>query len=195
MAVFRNTPFLLAVLVLVGQGSNGCSRAPLASSDELGRLREQYLLTEEPKGAVGVLDARSILDGNTESVTVVGRIGGTKNPWSTNHASFMIVDPTEDAGLTVDDDNDSSSPKNENSHHGHAGHDPETCPFCRHNDSAKTKGLAIVQFRDQAGDIVPVDAREIFDIDTNQMVVVTGQATVDALGNLVIAARGLYLRR
>ena len=50
-----------------------------------------YLLREEPAGATNVIQARhSAVDG--EPVLIVGRIGGSANPWIEGRAAFSIVD-------------------------------------------------------------------------------------------------------
>lgn len=51
----------------------------------------KYLLKKEPGGAKEVIDARkSVKDG--DEVVIVGRIGGSENPWIKGRAAFTIVD-------------------------------------------------------------------------------------------------------
>jgi hypothetical protein len=42
---------------------------------------------------------------------------------------------------------------------------------------------------------VPIDARNLFNVSEKQMVVVRGQAHVNTLGCLVVAANGIYIRK
>jgi hypothetical protein len=73
--------------------------------------------------------------------------------------------------------------------HEHAdGHD---CPFCTHNPA---NAQAIVQFVGVDGQTVPIDARELFGVREDQIVVVRGIARLQA-GMLVLNADGLYVRR
>src|SRR5688500_1528406 len=87
----------------------GCG--PAGVSPEVAQQRERYLLSEEPSGAVGVLDVREA-ESLPELVTLVGKIGGTTSPWSPGQASFVITDPSAAA----------------------EGHDDcgDDCPFCKH---------------------------------------------------------------
>ena len=77
------------------------------------------------------------------------------------------------------------------------GHDHENCPFCK----AKREGgkvpnpTAIVQIVDEEQKVLPIDARELFEVEEGDMVVVTGSAQVDAIGSLTLSAKGVYVRR
>ena len=144
------------------------------SDPETLSLRQQYLLEAEPDGATGVLDLRENLDEPVD-VVVVGQIGGVVDPWSPGLASFVIVDPI----AAIDGDGHSESCE---------------CPFCRESTDA-TEGLALVQFQDANGEVLPHDARKLFGLDKDHMVVVQGRAEMTDLGHVVVAARGLYIRR
>ena len=84
---------LAAAVVVVG-----CTRtdpapkntpAPIASEAAKGK----HLLASEPAGVKGVIDVRkSAKDG--DEVVVVGRIGGSKEPFTKGRVSFTIVDPS-----------------------------------------------------------------------------------------------------
>lgn len=71
----------------------GCSQqssTPTASSAVDG---SQYLAESEPEGAMGVIQVREkAKDG--DDVVIVGRIGGSENPWVQGQAAFTIVDPS-----------------------------------------------------------------------------------------------------
>lgn len=141
---------------------------------ELDTQRAKYLLADEPPGAVGVLDLRESISGD-QQVVVVGQIGGIADPWSRGQASFVIMDPValmEGEGHSENCD----------------------CPFC-HKSSEETEGLALVQFVDDSGEVLSVDAQRLFCVSKDQMVVVQGRAKLDQLGHLVVAAHGLYIRR
>jgi hypothetical protein len=148
----------------------GCNRVQA----EMAAARAQFLLAEEPADAQGVLDLRDA--GTTGDVVVVGRVGGVSQPWSKGQALFIISDPT--AG----DDG------------GHVCID-EGCPFCANKKQAENEAIAVVQFVDAQGRVLPLDARELFDLQTQQTVVVRGRAKIDELGSLILSANGLYIRR
>lgn len=52
----------------------------------------QYLFPEEPVGARGILDLRRENQVPPEVVIVVGRVGGSKDPFVPDRAAFTIVD-------------------------------------------------------------------------------------------------------
>jgi len=72
----------------------GCSRQqqpvePMAATPSPSGA--QYLLSEEPQDARDVIAVRETVQ-NEEAVVVVGRIGGSSDPWVEGRAAFSIVD-------------------------------------------------------------------------------------------------------
>lgn len=151
----------------------GCSAGDAALSPEFVQVRQQLLLTEEPENAIGILELREA--GLTDSeVVLLGRVGGVKEPWSPGRAAFVMSDPVAQIG---------------------ADHVCDGCAFCKQRKEEQIEPWAIVRFSDAQGQVLPVDARALLGIDESQTVVVRGQATVDSLGNLILAARDIYVRR
>ncbi|MCG8584078.1 MAG: hypothetical protein MI757_05140, partial [Pirellulales bacterium] len=108
-----------------------------------------------------------------------GRVGGRPNPFNKDQASFFMADPS----LALASDGK------------HACTD-KGCAYCSKSaDLAQQKMLALVQFVDEQGSVVPVDAAGLFDIKENDMIVVRGDAKIGDDGWLVITANGLYVRR
>ena len=136
------------------------------------------MLSEEPAGSIGILEARENEDALGE-VVLYGQIGSKNETWQEGKATFVITDPT-----ALHDEEDD-------------GHDHENCPFCK----AKREGgkvpnpTAIVQIVDEEQKVLPIDARELFEVEEGDMVVVTGSAQVDAIGSLTLSAKGVYVRR
>jgi hypothetical protein len=91
----RSCPFLLSLVIgLLTLG--GCSQGtpqntpPATSSSVDG---SKFLLTAEPSGGNDVIKAREAAkDGN--EIVIIGRIGGSANPWVDGRAAFSIVDPS-----------------------------------------------------------------------------------------------------
>jgi len=88
--------FLLAVcvgLIVV----NGCSQKPPTaaspSKSDSAVDGSKYLLNSEPGGAKGVIKVREEAK-DQDDVVIVGRIGGSENPWVEGRAAFLIVDPS-----------------------------------------------------------------------------------------------------
>jgi hypothetical protein len=111
-------------------------------------------------------------------VTVTGAIqAGRFEPWQTNQAAFVITD-LDLARPTAD--------------HGGADHDPSTCPFCKRRQQDPLLSTAWVQCLDAEGNVVAIDARKLFGLKENQVVVVQGNAHIDATNRLVITVDQLF---
>ena len=110
--------------------------------------------------------------------TLARQLSGDFTPWADGKAAFVISEAT----LPADD-------------HAHAdGHDPATCPFCRRR-AEKANVKALVQFCDDKGEPLAIDARKLLGVSEDQVVVVRGQGQLNDAGLLVIAANGIHLRR
>jgi hypothetical protein len=165
---------LIGLLVL-GICSIGCR--PGATADpKVAATRERVLMREEPSGAVTFVDARSQVADRPE-VTLVGRIGvPDQEPFVQGKAAFVI----RDAAGEVE--------------HGGPDHDPANCPFCKRKAS-QPEAMAVVQFLDDKGEVLPIDARELFDLSENARVVVQGKAQIVEPGALVVSAERLFVTR
>jgi hypothetical protein len=184
--------------------------------------RQQLVLQEEPEGVVGVLEARELVVGPDEGdaavgessddpstaantdvstkpaegpqeVVIIGKVGGVPNPWkqaqpdypwSPKQAQFVMADAA--AAAEVEDHS-----------HAHDHDDPDhDCPFCA--EGAASQVVAVVCFKDEAGQVIPIDARQLFELKGEETVVVRGKAHL--VGNakdgvLMVDADGLYVRR
>lgn len=155
----------------------GCEKTGKSASKSDLAERAKYLLTDEPDGAQSILSVREELaDG--ENYVLFGRVGGVPDPWSPGKAAFVIADPV--ALLELDSD-------------GHQCSDG--CAFCKKEKGHPARHLAMVRIVDKAGALVPVDARKLLDLETGDMVVVRGTVVQDKLGNLIVNADGVHVRR
>jgi hypothetical protein len=137
--------------------------------------RSKFILKEEPKDAIGVVDARAKAKDKGE-VVVVGRIGGRKNPWVKGAAAFSIVD---------------TSLKACNERPG------DTCPTpwdfcCEANLPKQTVFVTVVD--EKTGQTLREDARESLKLHELDTVVVQGKARRDKKGNITIAASKVFVR-
>ena len=82
---------LAAVLALGCSQETPPAKAPNASNASASVDGSRYLLDAEPEGAAGVIKARKDTEDDAE-IVVVGRIGGSENPWVEGQAAFTIVD-------------------------------------------------------------------------------------------------------
>jgi hypothetical protein len=172
----------LLVAMLFTLACGGCSQPAGISPLELAELRARFALSEEPAGVLPVLAAVDAMQANPtsansqEEVVVLGRIGGVKNPCDATRSVFVMTDPTSDIV-------------------GSSEHDGNCdCHFCQ-KSKADLPTLAIVELVDEQGQAYPYSVQQLADLAPDQMVVVRGRAKLDALGNLSVAASGVYVRR
>ena len=73
--------------------------------------------------------------------------------------------------------------------------DEPDCPHCAKNrQEKKLSATAVVDFLDEKGKSVPIDARKLFGLKVGDTVVVRGRVSLNELNNLIISADGLYIR-
>ena len=157
-------------------GLSGCSHAPATESAASDIDATRFLLDEEPDGAVGVIAAReSAEDG--EPLVLVGRVGGSANPWIDGRAAFTLLD----ASMTVVAE----------------GGDSVEGELCT-GDCCATERLActtLVKVVDASGQVVRVDSRKLLGLKESDMVVVEGKAKKDQSGNFSMLANHVFVRR
>ena len=133
------------------------------------------LLNEEPADAQEVIAARSDAQ-QGDSLVVVGRIGGSKNPWVEGRAAFSLVD---------------------NSLLACSDREGDDCPYpwdyCCETDKLPTSKV-FVKFVDEDGQLLGAGARELFNVKELQTVVIRGTAQCDDAGNLTVLASGMFVR-
>ena len=166
-----NAAVLLVALTAAVQ--LGCSKSAEPETAQK-PVDAQFVLNEEPAGAIGVTELREDA-GKTGDVVVVGRIGGSHDPWTDGAAAFSIVDA-------------SLKPCNEI--------EGDACPtpwdYCCEADLAEK--MVLVKLVDDSGKVVKQDARELAGLKELQTVVVKGNAIRDDAGNVSIAATGVHIR-
>jgi hypothetical protein len=155
---------LLAVLL-------GCTRS---QDDAVALANSDFLLTDEPSGAIDVLAARKDAK-DQQDVVVVGRIGGRPNLWIEGTAAFPIVDR-------------SLKPCNEI--------EGDTCatPWDYCCEPELPQATALVTLIDDAGKTLKNDPREMLHVQELQTVVVQGKAKRDDAGNLTILASKVFVQ-
>jgi hypothetical protein len=107
---------------------------------------------------------------------MVGRIGGTANPWIDGRAAFTVLD----ASMTV-------VAESEDMAEG-AICTEECC------DAERATCTALVKIVDPQGSLVSVDSRQLLGVKESDMVVVQGRAQKDDKGNFVMLADRVYIR-
>ena len=132
-----------------------------------------YVLAIEPEGAAGVGEVRESSK-DDEAVTVVGRIGGSGEPFVEGLAAFTIVDPKV----------------------AHCSEE-EGCPtpwdYCCTQNEVKDN-IATVRVVDDQGKLVSKDAKALLGVKELSTVVVKGKAQRDEQGNLTVLAEKVFVK-
>ena len=135
----------------------------------------KFILTAEPEGAVDVIKVRAeAADG--EDIVIVGRIGGSENPWIDGRAAFSIVDGSLKACSDIEGDEC-----------------PKPWDYCCQVPELPT-ATALVKVVDDNGELVKADARGLLSVKELSTVVVKGKAKRDEAGNLTVLASGVFVR-
>jgi hypothetical protein len=122
-------------------------------------------------------------------VVLVGTVGGVANPSQQTHPEFPFA---KHQALFFLADPEAASEFEEHQHKHAPG---EECAFCSAHAADAAHLIAVVQFNDDKGEPLPVDARELFDLKEKETVVVRGKAKMTPTGMLIVDADGLYVRR
>lgn len=166
---------MFVVTFFGGCNSGGDVAAPHAATKPIASAAA-YLLPDEPDGAIGVIEAReSAKDG--EEIVVVGQIGGSSHPWIDGRAAFTLLD----ASMSVVAEGEECSGE-------------QICmgDCCR---AERVCCTTLVKVINDAGELIPVDARNLLGVTAEDTVVIRGKAKKDEKGNFLVVASGVYIRR
>lgn len=154
----------------------GCGTSPAPPNAATSQPSEQgrrFLTAVEPDSAIAVGEARQTLQSG-EDVTLVGLIGGTREPFVDGLAAFTVVDESVPY----------CAPE-------------EGCPtpwdYCCQQHQVKDN-IATVKMVDYAGNPIAGDARELLGVNELSTVVIQGTCTRDDNGNLTVAADKVFVR-
>jgi hypothetical protein len=152
----------------------GCGKSETAHTVESTSVASQYVAEAEPNGAVPVGEARQSVE-DEQTITLVGTIGGSSEPFVDGIAAFTIVDSkvpycAPDEGC------------------------PTPWDYCCTQDQVKDN-IATVKVVDKGGNPVAEDARGLLGVKELSTVVVKGKAIRDEQGNLTIAASEVFVRK
>ena len=161
----------IALLVLVslvsacgGEGSAKSAAAPKSA------LPESFHLAAAPAGAKTVLEAKATAAGAAEIA-----VRGTASEFVEGMAAFTLVDASMKSCADMGED-----------------HCETPWDYCCNDATELARGSALVDFRED-GKILSTGARGFHGLDHLAQVVVVGKPTLDASGNLSIAATGVHV--
>ena len=170
------TVALAGLLLTAGCSQESSPSATTATSTPTPAIDgSQFILNEEPSEAATVIEAREKSE-DGEDVVLVGRIGGSVNPWIEGRAAFSIVDQSLKACSDIPGD-ECKIPWD----------------YCCETQKLPT-AMAFVKFVGDDGRPLKADARELLSLKELQTVVVRGKAKRDEAGNLTVLANGLFVR-
>jgi len=78
-------------LLFVGCSQDATKKDPDGGSSASNIDGSKFLLAGEPSGSADVIKVREVAK-DSDEVVIVGRIGGSENPWVDGRAAFSIVD-------------------------------------------------------------------------------------------------------
>jgi hypothetical protein len=188
-------PLIAGLLVSIATG--WLIPAADAASPQVAEHRSRLELSAVPRDPVQVLDVLTQLKKRPQQaksapvaeVTVAGQIGGMPNPWRDSHPDFPWF--AGQASFFMLDSKVAVQFANHAKHHG----GDHNCAFCQRLAEKSAHAVAVVNLVNEAGQIVPIDSRELFPLKEGQSVVVRGRAELLGGTMLVIHADGLHVRR
>lgn len=136
----------------------------------------KYLLDEEPEGATAVIQVREEANDGDE-VVLVGRIGGSLDPWIEGRAAFSVVDESLRACSDIPGDMC-----------------PKPWDYCCETDKLPT-ATALVKVVDESGALVKADAKQLLAVQELSTLVIQGKAQRDDAGNLTVLASGIFVKK
>jgi hypothetical protein len=162
-----------AVVGVLGLLVTGCSQATNESADVA--VASDFVLKQEPAAAQEVKAVHEGAGEGTE-VVLVGRIGGSVDPWIKDRAAFTVVDNSLQACSDMPGD-ECVTPWD----------------YCCATDQLPS-AIALIKVVDASGKLVPTDARQLLGVKELDRVVVHGKATRDKDGNLTVLADGVFIK-
>ena len=156
----------------------GLFPGPAEHSDGIARPvvdGSKFLLTQEPEGATSIIQVRAAAKDGDE-VVLIGRIGGSSDPWVEGRAAFSAVDESLRACSDIPGDLC-----------------PQPWDYCCETDKLPT-ATALIKIVDEEGSLVNADAKQLLDVAELSTVVIHGTAQRDESGNLTVLARGVYVK-
>ena len=165
-------PFFSLLALFIGAQGCGDSTDP-----EVLAIRNRFLKVSTEKAETPVAEIRrSLKSGELKAgtpFTVRVRINaGEFPPFVNGSAKFFVTDAT--------------------GHDGDESHDPHECPFCRRDVKSM---MALVEFHNEAGKIIPMDARELFGVKDFELLVIEGTGQFDSEDVLLLTASAMSIVR
>lgn len=177
-------PLTCTVILILSTTLMGCTaeQSSTTSTDTINQSdaavvdSSAYLLSSEPEDPASVIHVRAEAADDDE-VLLVGRIGGSTNPWIEGRAAFTIVD------LSLKSCNDTLD---------------DRCPtpwdYCCETDKLSDSG-ALIKFVDESDRVLKADPKALFGVKELSTVIIKGSAQRDDANNLTVLASGIFVKK
>lgn len=182
MQHFLSKPIIALVAFSVLSFTVACDKSappaanPTAQSVGSTALPSNLLVTEQPAGAVGVIEARTAAKAG-DRVAVIGRIGGSRAPFVSNRAIFTIVDQSMNSCIEMGDD----------------GHCPRPWDYCCEDKKKLAKSIASIEISDANGKPLGIALESEGTFKPLMLIAVEGTLQSTEGGSFVVRADHVYI--
>lgn len=173
--------FLAIVAVTSISFSLGCDKAaPPATNAQTQaspsvHLPANLLVTEQPTGALGVIEARKSSHAG-ERVAIIGRIGGSRSPFVSTRAIFTIVDPSLKSCIETGDED----------------HCPRPWDYCCEDKKGLANAMASIEITDATGKPLEMALESEGTFKPLMLIAVEGTLHSTEGGSFVVRADHVY---
>lgn len=181
MQHFLSKPIIALVAFSVLSFTVACDKSappaanPTAQSVGSTALPSNLLVTEQPAGAVGVIEARTAAKAG-DRVAVIGRIGGSRAPFVSNRAIFTIVDQSMNSCIEMGDDE----------------HCPRPWDYCCEDKKKLAKSIASIEISDANGKPLGIALESEGTFKPLMLIAVEGTLQSTEGGSFVVRAEHIY---
>ena len=181
MQYFSSKHIVTIVAIIVFSFTVACDKSapnaanPVAQSARPTALPANLLVTEQPAGAIGVIEAR-IAAKTGDRVAVIGRIGGSRAPFVSSRAIFTIVDQSMKSCLETDEEE----------------HCPRPWDYCCEEKKELAKSMASIEISDANGKPLALALESEGTFKPLMLIAVEGTLQSTEGGSFVVRAEHVY---
>ena len=181
MQYFSSKHIVTIVAIIVFSFTVSCDKSapnaanPVAQSAGPTALPANLLVTEQPAGAIGVIEARTAAK-TGDRVAVIGRIGGSRAPFVSSRAIFTIVDQSMKSCLETDEEE----------------HCPRPWDYCCEDKKELAKSMASIEISDANGKPLALALESEGTFKPLMLIAVEGTLQSTEGGSFVVRAEHVY---
>ena len=181
MQYFSSKHIVTIVAIIVFSFTVSCDKSapnaanPVAQSAGSTTLPANLLVTEQPTGAIGVIEARTTAK-TGDRVAVIGRIGGSRAPFVSSRAIFTIVDQSMKSCIETGEDE----------------HCPRPWDYCCEDKTELAKSMASIEISDANGKPLALALELEGTFKPLMLIAVEGTLQSTEGGSFVVRAEHVY---